>query len=164
MSFMDSELCCDDSETSQMRFESWCAKISPGLKDSVGKHSPCKVTWKARNCKNELRGALEIASLEHSQKLFHKSLSCSPFNEDTSITDLDITWNCSDSKLQTKCADKSVTDEEILANAPDAKCCLQVTTCTEKSSRYYNYICITWVRTFHSCPKFLFRRVRKSPL
>ena len=170
MSFMDSELCCDNSTTPPNRFESWSAKISPGLKDSVSKHSPCQITWKTRNRKNELRGALEIASLEHSHKRFHDicnrsgeqvmkysrnlisgscSLSC--LIEDAAINDVEIRENCADLKLITKSNSSGglAEDTSIRRNTTmNAKRCLQVTTSTESSARYY--FCLTILLRFVS--------------
>jgi hypothetical protein len=152
MSFMDSELRCNDTGTSEESFESWSAKISPGLKDSVGKRPPCRTTWKTRNSKNELRGALEVASLENSHKRFHeicnrggvplmellrnsKSMCC----QNAGLSDFDVTDSCANSKLLTNSAERLVTDRTIPGNAPDDKCCLSVTTSTENLSRYFSF-------------------------
>ena len=155
MSFMESELCCGDSGTPEERFESWSAKISPGLKDSVDKHSPCHITWKTGNAQNELRGALEVASLEHAHKRFHDLCShggeqflkygrnvlseCYPLsflNQDAATDDMQVTDIADADEL---------TDTKILLNTLDAKPCLQ-TTCTENSARYYVYICMYYLR------------------
>ena len=71
MSFMDSELCCDISRLHKDKFDSWSAKISAGLTDSVVQYSSCETSWTMENAHNELRGALEIASLERSHKKYH---------------------------------------------------------------------------------------------
>lgn len=155
---MEFELCYDNPETPKCKMEPWCAKISPGLVDSVTKHSRSQITWNTRNAVNELRGALEICSLEHSHKLFHDrsyrsveevmisatnsvsgSCSLSHFKLDTTTSDMeakDVKYT--DSKLLTSSA-----NTKSLHTTLDSEPCLQVTTRTEDSERYFIYIFVT---------------------
>ena len=118
VSFMDSELCFENphSRTLKEGFGSWCAKVLPGLQDSVGKNLPSRKSWSETSVSNDLRGALEVSSLDHARRRFH---------------DL-----CERSKLLTDCTDPLATTRPKPVKTPNAGSCLQVTTSSNFSTRY----------------------------
>ena len=161
MSFLEFEL------FTERKVESWCAKISPGLKDSVAKqHSRFQVTWNTSNAINELRGVLEICSLEHSHKQFHdlcnrssdevmasvtdsahESCSKALLYRDASTCDVEVKYvNCMDSKHLTNCANEVCKSTSSLHSTIDVEPCLQVTTHSENSTRYFILFCVTTSR------------------
>ena len=76
MSFMDSELCCDIEKERRKRddcFDKCYARVLPGVEDTVDT-KPVEFTWKTRTTLNDMRGAMEVASLEGSHKHFHHSI------------------------------------------------------------------------------------------
>ena len=155
---MESEFWYDSPETPKCKMEPWCAKISPGLNDSVGKYSRSQITWNTRNAINELRGALEICTLEHSHKLFHDhghrsieevmTSAANSFSGSCSLShfELDTTSNDMETKHVKYTASKLLTNSgktKSLHTPLDVEPCLQVTTSTENSVRYFIYMCVT---------------------
>ena len=157
MSFLEFELC------TERKVESCCAKISPGLKDSVAKqHSRFQIAWNTSNAINELRGVLEICSLEHSHQQFHdlcnrssvegmasvtdslhESCSIALLYRDATTSDVEVKYvNCTDSKHSTNCVNEVCKSASSLHSTLDVEPCLQVTTHSENSTRYFIlYLC-----------------------
>lgn len=157
MSFLEFELC------TERKVESCSAKISPGLKDSVAKqHSRFQIAWNTSNAINEIRGVLEICSLEHSHKQFHdlcnrssdgvmasvtdsvhKSCSIALLYRNATTSNVEVNYvNCADSKHSTNCVNEVCKRTNSLHSTPDGEPCLQVTTHSENSTRYFIlYLC-----------------------
>lgn len=148
---MDSELCRDDPGASEEIFDSWSARISPGLNDAAGKHNANQIPWKTTNLQNELRGALEVASLEHACRKFHnlcshsdeqlmkyanklmsKSCAAPSCSDQDDMSDMKVT----DSRISWKCRDEMAAASTNALNALDGDSCLQVTTLSENLARY----------------------------
>ncbi|XP_028395212.1 ATPase family AAA domain-containing protein 5-like [Dendronephthya gigantea] len=141
MSFMDAELYRYEPGTSEEIFGAWSARISPGLSDSAGKHTASQTPWKTTNLQNELRGALEVASLEHSRRKFHNL--CSRNGEQMMryanklMSQPCTTLSCSsdikniDSRISPNCCDEMVADSTNAFSDLDGERCLQVTTLSE---------------------------------
>ena len=76
MSFLDSNLCYDvEAELRKRdgRFGNQHAQVIPGVEDKVDTES-ARLTWKSRATLEEIRGTLEVASLQNSHQLFHGSI------------------------------------------------------------------------------------------
>lgn len=148
MSFMDSEVCCNIPAKSGEGFDFWSAKVSPGLQDDFKNHAtPRDVTWKRKNMQNELRGALEVASLHHSHTRFHDlcdrkggelvngSCSWSCFDNVAETKNMAVTERFEETMYSAKCVDQSTSDAEIFPCTVTNKNCLQVTMCNDESWR-----------------------------